>query len=166
MKSLLTKAAGTLIPPLFIFGLIFGGGYQVGASDIQTEWNDEKLKNQIILAKALEKNNELAAKAETAQKQIELINREHHDQITKIRRMAADDLNNRLRRDSARTCSNTVPKAPGTAGGRNKTGRPRAVVFSEAMAKRLEQRHQKADEITESLRACRAYVESLKDYRQ
>lgn len=166
MNALLFKLTGNLLLPLLLFGLIFWGGYQVGASDVRSDWNDEKLKTQAIFAKALEKNIDLTAKAETASRQIELINREHNEQINHIRSLAADDLAKRMRRDSGKTCRNNVPKNSDAAYFIPKTKPSRTILFPESVAKRLEQRHQYADEITESLRACRSYVQSLEDYRK
>ena len=166
MSIQLIFAAIKIIVPIVFIVMIFMFGYRRGEQAVMHLWNVEKLANQLLISDQLAKIKQLGDDAEAANRAIEVKNYEHNQQIDSIRRDAADDLDRRLRRDTDKTDCRALPKTAETTNGRDVSGAAGTILFSEAVAHRLEQRHEQADRLTESLRACRAYIFSIKDYQK
>ncbi len=159
-----------LIAPLALIGLIYGAGYlsghRNGAAGVHEQWQRQQQAHNALLQKAKDEIQQLSADAETTNRHIEAIHHEHTQYIDSMRRAAADDLARRLRRDAGKTNCRAVPEAAPAARLGNAAETAAALVLSERVAHRLEQRHEQADRLTESLRACRAYVKSLEQFRK
>lgn len=157
-----------VIVPFLLAGALYFSGYQHGEKVIQTKLDafQQAIKetSDTVVINGLQREKELSAQAETLNRKIEEQANVHNTQITAITESNRLLLAQRMQRDTtaeANRCRTTLSVNTKTTSSRIEpidTGR---IILSEDEGLAIVNAAKEADELVESLRACRSYIESL-----
>lgn len=147
---------------IFLFFLIswaFGSFcYNAGANSVQRKFDLYKIEELKRIEEQLIKNDNQKKLIDGLIRKIEEQNEQHKKDIDETKAAASIDLADRLRREKSRSNKCPVPNPSSSSNGLDESRTSASVIFPESVARRLEGRHEYADKLTESLRACRAYI--------
>lgn len=133
--------------------------YDSGANKVQKEFDLYKIEELKTIEEHLLKQQNQKLLIDGLIRKIEEQNEQNKKKIDEIRIAADNDLADRLRREKSRASKCPVSTSTKATDSSIDTGATEGtIVFPESVAKGLEERHEYADRLTESLRVCRHFI--------
>jgi len=153
--------------PFILAIILFFAGWRYGSDHVQQQWNEREKQVAIasaqIKTEAQDKILELKKESDNLKTHIQVMSNEHQEIIDNLTVSSNNSLAERVRREQAACRANSLS---------NNSNKPAANLeptvtgdrtFLEESGESLVEQSKYADELTESLRACRDWVRGLEN---
>lgn len=154
--------------PAAVIGGIFGTGWHYGSALTQRNCNqvvaEIREKSDRLIVESLQREKALTAKAQQVNQIIEEQANVHNTQISTLAESNRSLLFKRVQRDTQKSdCrSNRLPTSAGTTNSSAVSAHTGKIILSEDQGLAIVRAGEEADKLNESLKACRAYLKTLR----